>query len=355
MQVKRLVAALVAVTPLFAAAQTNVTLYGVVDAAIESSDKGGPDGRHTLVQSGDQSTSRFGFRATEDLGNGLKAIFNLEAGLNVDTGATDSAGLFQRRAVVGLEGDFGTVTLGREYSPIASVAGATDEFGQGFYGSNLSAFGTASPNPSTAAVTSPRLTRRLANSVNYKSTTLGGFKLLAAYAAGENTDTNAPGSSLRDLKSLGAEYTLGNLYVGGAYAEVKRVNTGNDKEWAVGAAYKFDQLGGLDVKGNYMVADAQGPNNKFTQWNLGAGYPFGASKVLLNYQRNELNSGAKGSTWAIAYTYALSKRTNLYASYADGSNNATGTFALNSSGNSVAPSVAGADPSAFTIGVRHSF
>jgi predicted porin len=354
MQVKRLVAALVAATPLFAVAQTNVTLYGVVDAAIESSDKGGSEGRRTFIQSGDQSTSRLGFRGTEDLGNGLKAIFNLEAGINIDTGAADSA-LFQRRAVVGLEGGFGTVTLGREYSPIASVAAATDEFGQGFYGSNLSAFGTASPNPSTAAATSPRLTRRLANSVNYKSTVWSGFKLLAAYATGENTDTNAPGSSLRDLKSIGAEYALGNLYVGGAYAETKRVNTGNDKEWAVGAAYKFDQLGGLDVKGNYMAADAQGPNNKFTQWNLGAGYPFGASKVLVNYQRNELASGGKGSTWAVAYTYALSKRTNLYASYADGSNNAKGTFALNSSGNSVAAAAAGSDPSAFTVGVRHSF
>jgi predicted porin len=357
MQVKRLAAALVAATPLFAAAQTNVTLYGVVDAAIESSDNG-TAGRHTMVQSGDQSTSRIGFRGTEDLGNGLKAIFNLEAGIAIDTGNSDMSGtnsaLFQRRAVVGLEGAFGTLTLGREYSPVASVAAASDEFGQGFYGSNLSAFGTASPNTGTSY---SRLTRRLANSVNYKSASWAGFKLLAAYAAGENTDLNAPGSSSRDLKSLGAEYTLGNLYIGGAYAETKRLNINNDKEYAIGAAYKFDQFGGLDIKGNYMVADAYGPNNRFTQWNLGAGFPFGASKVLANFQQNKLQNGAKGKVWAVAYTYSLSKRTNVYASYADLNNNNLGTFGLNSSGNSLNPATTslGADPSAFTIGIRHTF
>ena len=199
MQVKRLAAALVASAPLFAVAQTNVTLYGVVDAAIESADTGGAVGRHTNVQSGNQSGSRFGFRGSEDLGNGLKAIFNLEAGVAVDTGAQDSSGLFQRRAVVGLEGEFGTVTLGREYSPLAAVAGATDEFGQGFYGNNLSSFGSG------------RLTRRLANSVNYKSASFNGFDLLAAYSAGEKT-TGPSG----DLKGIGAEYKMGGLYLGAA-------------------------------------------------------------------------------------------------------------------------------------------
>lgn len=342
MQVKRLAAALVAFSPLFAAAQTNVTLYGVADVAVESSDTDGPEGRNTFVQSGNQSTSRIGFRGTEDLGNGLKAIFNFEAGVAVDTGASDGSGLFQRRAVVGLEGGFGTVTLGREYSPIASVAGATDEFGQGFYGSNLSAFGS----------TNQRLTRRLANSVNYKSASFGGAKLLAAYSAGER----ATGPS-NDLYAVGAEYTLGNLYVGAAYHEVKRIAADNDQEYAIGAAYKFDQLGGLDIKGNYLVANPDGRNNRFTQYNLGAGFPFGASKVLINYQHNELQNGAKGDVVAVAYTYSLSKRTNLYTSYAHQTNNRQAAFGLTSSGNNVTPAAAnlGADPSAFTVGVRHAF
>jgi predicted porin len=340
MQVKRLVAALVASAPLFAAAQTNVTLYGVVDAAVESADTGGPEGRHTFVQSGDQSSSRFGFRGSEDLGNGLKAIFNLEAGVAIDTGASDSAGLFQRRAVVGLEGAFGTVTLGREYSPLAAVAAATDEFGQGFYGSNLSAFGSG------------KLTRRLANSVNYKSPSWGGFGLLAAYSAGEKT-TGPSG----DLKGIGAEFKQGGLYLGAAYHTLKRVSTGNDKEYGAGAAYTFAGVGGLEIKANYLSADPDGANNKFKQYNLGAGYPFGASKVYVNLQQNKLENGAKGNAWALAYSYSLSKRTNLYASYANLNNNGLATFALNSASNNVTPAstALGADPSVFALGVRHTF
>jgi predicted porin len=340
MQVKRLAAALVAAAPLFAAAQTNVTLYGVVDAAVESADAGGPEGRHTNVQSGNQSGSRFGFRGSEDLGNGLKAIFNLEAGVAVDTGAQDSSGLFQRRAVVGLEGAFGTVTLGREYSPIAAVAGATDEFGQGFYGNNLSSFGSG------------RVTRRLANSVNYKSASFGGFDLLATYSAGEKT-TGPSG----DLKGIGAEYKLGGLYLGAAYHNLKRAATGNDKEYGAGVAYTFADVGGLEIKANYLSADPDGANNKFKQYNLGAGYPFGPSKVYVNLQQSKLENGAKGNAWALAYSYSLSKRTNLYATYANMNNNGLATFGLNSGSNNVTPAATalGADPSVFTIGMRHAF
>ena len=343
MQAKRLVAALVAATPLFAAAQTNVTLYGILDAAISSQDTGGPEGRTTVVNSGNQSSSRFGFKGSEDLGNGLKAIFNLEAGTSIDTGAADS-NLFQRRAVVGLEGDFGAVTLGREYSPIASIAAATDAFGQGFYGSNLSAF------------TTNRLTRRLANSVNYKSASWNGLKLLAAYAAGEAQTSTTPNVSSGDLKGVGLEYTLGGLYVGGAYHTVKRLSSDDDKEAAVGAGYKFDQLGGFELKGNWMQADRAGAAAKYKQYNLGGSMPFGAHRVYANFQQQKLGD-AKGNTWALAYTYSLSKRTNLYASYADLNNNGRGVFGITSSSVTITPpaTALGADPKVLSMGIRHSF
>jgi predicted porin len=340
MQAKRLAAALVALTPLFAAAQTNVTLYGILDAAISSQDTGGPEGRNTVVNSGNQSSSRFGFRGTEDLGNGLKAMFNLEAGTAIDTGAGDSA-LFGRRAVVGLEGGFGSLTLGREYSPIAAVAGATDAFGQGFYGSNLSAF------------TSNRLTRRLANSVNYKSPSWNGLKLLAAYAAGEVTTANTPSG---DLKGVGLEYTLGSLYLGAAYHEINRVPADKDKESAIGAAYKFDQLGGFELKANWMQADREGTAAKYKQANLGGSMPFGPHRVYANFQQQK-QGAARGNSWALAYTYSLSKRTNLYASYASLDNNSGGVFGLSSSSVTIAPAATapGADPDVFSLGLRHTF
>lgn len=336
MQVKRLAAALVALAPLYAAAQTNVTLYGVLDAAIESADQGGSIGRHTNVQSGNQSGSRFGFRGAEDLGNGVKAIFNLEAGVAADTGAQDAAGLFQRRAVVGLEGDFGTLTLGREYSPLAQVAGASDEFGQGFYGNNLSAFDNG-------------LTRRLSNSINFKSASFGGVDVMAAYSAGEKTT-----SPSNNIIAWGAEFKQGGLYVGGAYQTRKAAVAGDTKEYGVGAGYTFADLGGFEIKSNYLAADPIGDNNTFKQYNLGVGYPFGASKVYANVQQNKVGS-AKGNAWALAYSYTLSKRTNLYATYASLNNNAAGAFTLKSGSNAVAPAAAGNDPSVFTVGIRHTF
>ena len=337
MQYKALAAALITSLPLFAHAQTNVTIYGIMDAAVAVEDTDAPgEKRRTVINSGNQSSSRIGFRGTEDLGNGLKAMFNIEAGVALDTGAADSS-LFGRRAVVGLQGDFGQLTVGREYSPIASVAAASDVFGQGFYGSNLSAF------------TTNRLTRRLANSVNYRSNPMGGFSVLAAYSAGERS-VDPSG----DLMGVALEYKNGGLYLGAGYHQLERLASGDDKEYAFGAGYTF---GAFDLKGNYMVADQTGNNNKFEQINVGGAYTAGANKFFVNLQRNEIDNGAKGNLWAVAYSYSLSKRTNIYTTYGTMRNNERAVFGLNSSSTNVTPpaTALGADPSAFTVGVRHSF
>jgi predicted porin len=338
MHYKALAAALITSLPLFAHAQTNVTVYGIMDAAVAIEDSDAPgEKRRTVINSGNQSSSRLGFRGTEELGNGLKAIFNIEAGVALDTGAADSA-LFGRRSVVGLQGGFGQVTVGREYSPIASIAGATDVFGQGFYGSNLSAF------------TANRLTRRLSNSVNFKSNPMSGFSLLAAYSAGERATEGPSGS----LMGVALEYANGPFYVGAGYHQLERLATEDDKEVAFGAGYK---LGDFDLKANYLAADQAGANNKFEQVNVGAAYTMGANKFFVNLQRNEIENGARGNAWAVAYSYALSKRTNVYTSYGAMRNNETGVFGLNSSSTNVTPAATalGADPTAFTVGVRHAF
>jgi predicted porin len=91
-----------------AQAQSAVSIYGIVDAAIVG-ERGGAAGNVTKVTSGAASASRIGFRGTEDLGNGLSAFFTLEAGSKIDTGDIDSAGtIFNRQALVGLKGRFGT-------------------------------------------------------------------------------------------------------------------------------------------------------------------------------------------------------------------------------------------------------
>lgn len=337
MQSKLLAAALAAAFPLAAFAQTNVTLYGIADIAVAVEDTDAPGSSNRVaLNSGNQSSSRLGFRGSEELGGGMKALFNLEAGVSLDTGAADAA-LFGRRAVVGLDGSFGMLTLGREYTPIAGVAGASDVLAQGFFGSNLSAF------------TGNRLTRRLSNSVNYKTPSFGGVKASMVYGLGEQVT----GPSL-DVIGLAVDYSNGPLYLGAGYQVIERLATGDDKEYALGAGYKF---GEFDVKANYLVADQTGPNNKFEQLNLGASVGAGQGRIYANVQQNKLETGAKGKGFALAYSYPLSKRTNLYTSYATLRNNAAGTFGLNSSSTNVTPpaTALGADPSVFTIGMRHSF
>jgi predicted porin len=336
MKYKFLAAAVLSSLPLFAQAQTNVQIYGVMDAAIALEDTDAPgEDRRTTVSSGNQSSSRLGFRGTEDLGNGLKALFNIEAGVSLDTGATDSQ-TFGRRAVVGLQGNFGTVTVGREYSPIAAVAAASDINGQGLYGSNLSAFGTN------------RLTRRLANSVNYKSNSLSGFVVNAAYSTGERT-VDPSG----DLMGVSLEYKNGGLYLGAGYHAIERLAAGDDKEMAFGAGYNF---GAFEIKGNYMEAELEA-GAEYKNSNIGASYAMGSNKFFLNFQQQKLDNGAKGNTVAVSYTYSLSKRTNIYTTYAQVSNNSRGVFGVNASSNNVTPpaTALGADPSVFTVGLRHSF
>lgn len=322
--------------PWGAHAQSSVTLYGVIDAAVALEDTGEPgrDSRKVL-NSGNQSSSRLGFRGSEDLGAGLKAVFNLESGFSVDTGAADSA-FFGRRAVVGLEGAFGSLMLGREYSPNASVAGATDIFGQGFFGTNLSAFATG------------RLTRRLSNSVTYITPRFNGMR--ASFAASPSEGT----AGASRLLGSALEFNAGRLYVGGGYHDVERLNGLKDKEYALGLGYG---VGNIDVKGNYLVADPSGTGNKFEQFNIGASIGLGKGRLFGNIQSNRLQGGAKGTAMAVTYSYELSKRTNVYTSYARMSNNGTGRFGLSSSSTSVTPaaSAPGADPSVLALGLRHRF
>ncbi len=340
MKKKSLAIAVLSLLPLAAAhAQTSVQIYGIADASIgiEDTDAPGEDSR-TVISSGTQSTSRVGFRGTEDLGNGLKALFNIEAGVALDSGAGDAAGTFQRRAVVGLQGSFGTITIGREYGPIAAVAQSADPLGHGFYGSTLTGFGTG------------RLTRRLSNSVNYKSEALSGFTVLAAYSAGERQTSDPSGS----LVGAAVEYKNGPLYLGAGYQQTERLATGDDKEWTFGAGFT---AGAFDFRAAYMEADPEGVNNEFKYTTVGGVYTAGPNKFYASVHQQKLETGAKGNGFSLAYSYTLSKRTNLYTSYGRVRNNARGVFGLSSAGGTFAPpaTALGADPSVFNLGVRHSF
>ncbi len=308
-----------------------VSIYGIVDVAISSQDSGAPGARRqTVLTSGLWSTSRVGFSGHEPLGGGVRALFNLEAGIDV-TGAEPNPNFFNRRSVVGVEGDFGKVVLGRDYTPLNDIASETDPLDQSFYGSTLVAF---APD---------RLTRRVSNAMTYTTPPLAGFRAIGTAAVGE-------GQGPRTW-SVGTSYAGKPLYVGAAYLDLKGQGV-DARQYVVGARLQF---GGLTVASNYLRAEYMGDRPRFSQWNIGANQRFGSHQVFANVQTNRLGGdGARGTTLSLAYAYFFSQRTQLYATAAVLRNNDRAVFGLGSA-SSPPQEARGADPSAIALGVQHKF
>ncbi len=332
-----------------AAAQTNVTIYGLIDGGIEHQ-TGGANGAVTKLTSGVQNASRIGFKGTEDLGGGLSALFTLENGFALDSGAALQGGaLFGRQAFVGLKGDFGAVTLGRQYTPIfTSLCGAIDPFACGLAGN---AANLMSQGGSPATNTGPRT----ANAIRYASPVFSGAQAELTYGFGETAGDN---SALRTVSgALG--YGAGPLTLRLAYHNVNDATATNSaKETLLGAKYDFGVAAvhvayainkGVTAGGSNIVqADTRDTL-------VGVSVPFGASTFLASYiqKKDKSAAGNDAKQYALGYTYALSKRTNLYTSYAHINN----TVANNAAGFYTAGNAtdAGTGSSSINVGVRHTF
>lgn len=166
-----------------AQAQSSVTLYGIVDAGIEYVNHASADGSATHLVSGGKNTSRWGLRGVEDLGGGLKAVFQLESGINIANGQFDDSGgaIFDRRATIGLKNRFGQITLGRNFTTTYDYMLQFDPMG---YAPNYS---WASSSTATGG-RKDGLFSRSSNAVRYDGT-FSGFKFGAMYGFG-----NVPGS-----------------------------------------------------------------------------------------------------------------------------------------------------------------
>ena len=308
-----------------------ISIYGIIDVALSSQDSGAPGaGRQTVLTSGLWSSSRVGLKGSEPLGGGLKALFNLEGGVDV-TGAEPNPDFFNRRSVAGLEGGFGKVVLGRDYTPLNDIAGATDPLGQSFYGSTLVAFGAG------------RLTRRVSNAMTYTTPPLGGFTAIGTAATGERQGPRT--------WSVGTSYAGDPLYLGAAYLDLKGQGV-DARQYVVGARLQF---GGLTVASNYLRAEYAGEAPRFSQWNIGANQRFGPHQMFANLQINRLGAdGARGTTLSLAYAYFFSQRTQVYATAAVLRNNDRALFGLGSA-SSPPQEARGADPSAVALGIQHKF
>ena len=329
---KKTLIALAALTSIagVAQAQSSVTLYGIADAFVGSlSDTTRTAGvstktTKTVIDSGGLASPRFGMRGVEDLGGGLKAVFALEAGILVDTGAGNQSGggLFSRQAFVGVNGDFGTVTLGRHLTAYDALRGATN------YSDNALLFSFSQIN----AVYNNGVadyTNRTSNSIAYTSPSFGGFSGAVVLGTGED---KTPGVNASRNNSLHIKYANGPLLVGYAYQNEK-FNTGatlgsltpllatsssvGTRDYNLfGASYDF---GVAKITGSYQAAkqkDSLVPANdgKDKEFQAGVTVPFGAAAVSAGYVRSKSdNTGLKAQGYSLLGTYSLSKRTTLYA------------------------------------------
>lgn len=313
-------------------AQSNVQIYGIVDGFVEYGKIRGD--KVMGLGEGGWNGSRIGFRGEEDLGNGIKALFVLEEGLDIGTGKSfymsgvdsqenSGSDVFTRQAFVGLKGAFGQVGLGRQYSPGYFMV-AYDPM-QGFGWSPvlelLQVTGLTHLNSGYA---------RWNNSISYtgafQSLTLRGI-----YSSGNretdtgNAITNKYSKSDDDKYGIGAEYSSGPLSGAFAYTAIKykykpEPDNSTFNEWSIGLSYNmnFATLMGTYKKGT----DVQGHDGLDVDlWSLGVMVPYGQSKFYASYTQSKIdadyaNTGSyKPKAFSLSYFYWFSKRTSTYIGY----------------------------------------
>jgi predicted porin len=204
--------------PTHASAQSNVQVYGLIDAGVEAVNHAGAnDGNTVRVISGGKNTSRWGLRGSEDLGGGLKAVFNLEGGIMMDSGAADGA-LFKRQAYAGLEGAFGRVVIGRSFTTTYDHVIKFDPLG---FAPNYSwATSGGATGPSKYGMTTA-----FDNLVKYSGTT-GGLTYGATIGLGEQAGNAADGR----------KYAVATSWFGGGAGLMAAYEQVNGTAAATGAA-----------------------------------------------------------------------------------------------------------------------
>jgi len=309
-----------------------VTLYGVVDVNVQRTDpKVGTSGVDTPattgLNSGHLAGPRWGLRGSEDLGGGMRAIFQLEGGYSVDNGQLGQGGrLFGRQAYAGLAGNLGTLVAGR-LAAFSSGSGAFDKFG------SLDPFRTGYGLMGFNATMSGANALRLDNTIAYVTPTIGGFSAGIGHTFRVDGAELAGGSSNNNNgQIMYANFSAGPLYAVLTYNRIKVGEVAGDpteKHLQIGASYDLkvvklsaayakedDQWSGL------RTTSAQVAGSSAKAWAIGASAPFGPHRLAASYQKRDVDSfGAtpegERKVWGLGYEYSLSRRTTFYASYGD--------------------------------------
>jgi len=348
------------------AASSNVDVYGTLRYSLDHNDVSGGS-TNWMVK---DQTSRVGLKGSEDLGGGLKAVWQIEQGIaststpTVSGGAFGDAGL--RNTFVGLAGGFGTVLIGRHDTPY-KLGGSADLF--------VDTSADAQANGAAGIIGRNGFDNRVAGTVAYVSPEFSGFHFAAAIVPGEGTAGAANG--LIDAYSLVGVYANGPLKATLGYENFDK-ELGNIAAVTASAGPDGFDLTADDVVAAPAVAGANDKhavkfNIAYKIGDIGLGYTYERSKdgftaansdtahlasvsygmgpiTLMGqygkFNNKEANVAAAGAQndetrWTVGAGYALSKRTNVYAAYNTVDQKNTGAQT--------------ADVDTWTLGMNHSF
>ena len=346
-------------------AQSNVTIYGLLDASVEHLTNVGATGGSVTRSPGLTGSvpSRLGFRGSEDLGGGLKAVFTLESGFGVDSGTLNQGGrFFGRQAYVGLAGDWGTLTLGRQYSMLFWSQLDADILGPNAYGSG--SLDSYLPNA------------RVDNTVAYKGT-FSGFTVGGTYSFGRDSvnagpspsGTNCAGESATDssacrqwsvlgkydTKTWGIALAVDEIRGGtGAFAGLTDSSMKDRRSTVAGWAKVGDVKlgGGLIARSN----DATPTTRRSNLWYVGASYAVTPAFTVDGeyFKLDYKGSDNAANLLALRATYSLSKRTAVYATAGHITNKGTLALSVSNAAAGNGPA-AGGSQNGLAVGIRHAF
>ena len=390
---KKIIALALAAAAGSAFAQTNVTIYGIADvgqAYVKSSNVNNLSGQSAVGRL-DSNSSYIGFKGTEDLGNGLKALFQFETSFAGDAGNWNSTATTGRDTFVGLTGGFGTVVAGNLTHPLRSM-GAKVELMPAAAG-----IGTMASVTGTVAGVQTSADNRAQNAIAYVSPSFGGFTGTVAYVNGENKTNATQNVASVNVKAwqVAAQYDNGPIYAAIGYHRANDTGAGATFNQGTGAVtgVTIGAVGNTDTSilrlaGAYTLPTATKLTAMFDQtrsdisvalinpaaaaatgtikrnaFSLGVAQSFGKNTVGLEYAKaydakvggNKLDNTDSHILSAV-YTYELSKRTMLHARYSKLTNSdySLNNFYNNPVANPVALN-AGSDVTGYMVGLRHAF
>ncbi|HIW07199.1 MAG TPA: porin [Candidatus Ignatzschineria merdigallinarum] len=392
MMKKSIFAVAVASALTLGAAQAETVLYGSIRYDYENSKAkntlGGAEDNSKRLSNLQDAGSRIGLKGSEDLGNGNAVIYNLEWGFDGMT-QDEKNSFTTRKAILGLTGDWGTFTAGRQDNPF-KVTIVDDSVQDDFNGKNvisnasqramtttltgvetkvtvLDANGDVDPVKSAEASAEATAQNFLGNNASYSrvgkviaytTPEMAGFQANVAMMMddslyGKNDEKNI------DLWTINAKYAYdlganGTLLAKAGYIQGKLADKGKSKAWGLFLGYSQDAFAVTasyadgNHKSKFVGSNVEGPKEKSKGWDLGASFSFGPnyfSTVRATYGQSQVKvegDKSKVKSWAVGFEQKLSTRTRAWVEY--GNEKTTVKQVEGSAKNNV-----------ISIGMRHDF